>query len=408
MQHHNHTKFICKYIFTVVFCDWICEAGAWIHQRVDTGITDCDSKLRLNGNQQGRTEIANPRRQYCWDRLLTNEPAAQILPGFCKRKVIMGKNPDTEETEEFLCRVAWLYFVNGLTQSEIAGQLQITRLRVNKAISAARQLGIARVEIDSPFSAALDLQERLIERYGLRAAHVAIAGRADYSPHLAVGAALAFFLDDGLNRALWKSIGVSWGRTLETALQRMKAHQLPDIDIVSMIGGTVKGASFNAFGVAAGFAQKLGSQYSLFAAPIYFDSGGGAADLLASPLFQQQLEKARTVDIAILVAGDLSDRSFMVRDGLPLDVSASELSRAGAVGDLLGRFLDDTGKPIAHPLNERAIGISLDDLPSLEHVALAAAGPHKVAVIRAALAARYVHTLITDDVTAELLLKDPA
>lgn len=320
----------------------------------------------------------------------------------------MGRNSETDETEEFLCRIAWLYFVNGLTQSEIAAQLQITRLRVNRAIASARQLGIARVEIASPFAAALSLQQRLAERFGLRAAHVAIAGREDYDPHLSVGAALAFFLDDGLERQLWKSVGVSWGLTLEMALQRMKSRRLPDMEIVSMIGGTAKGASFNAFGVAAGFAQKLGAQYSLFAAPIYFDSGETAAELMASPLFQQQLQRSRSVDIAILVAGDLSDRSFLVRDGLPSDVSLADLESAGAVGDILGRFLDASGNPIDHPINGRAIGIALEDLPDIGHVALAAAGPHKVKVIRAALTAGRIHTLITDDVTAELLLDTPS
>ena len=320
----------------------------------------------------------------------------------------MGRSIEMDETEEFLCRIAWLYFVNGLKQSEIAAQLKITRLRVNKAIASARQLGIARVEIASPFAAALSLQERLIDLFGLRSAHVAIAGRGDYDPHLSVGAALAFFMDDGLERHLWRSVGVSWGLTLEIALERMKSRRLPDMEIVSMIGGTAKGASFNAFGVAAGFAHKLGAQYSLFAAPIYFDSSETAFDLMASPLFQKQLERSHSVDIAILVAGDMSDRSFLVRDGLPADISLADLERAGAVGDILGRFLDASGSPIDHPINNRAIGIALDDLPKIGHVALAAAGPHKAKIIYAALAARRIHTLITDEVTAELLLEAPS
>ena len=37
---------------------------------------------------------------------------------------------------------------------------------------------------------------------------------------------------------------------------------------------------------------------------------------------------------------------------------------------------------------------------------LAAAGPHKVQIIKAAIKRDLVNTLVTDDVTAELLLED--
>lgn len=318
----------------------------------------------------------------------------------------VNASKELHETNEFLSRVAWLYYENAMTQSEVADHLRVTRLRVNRAIASARERGLVRIDIASPFAAAQDLQSELVQQFGLSAAYVGLASRTNYDPHHAVGAALAFHLDNALDQGAIGSIGVSWGRTLETAIRRLRKRALPDLEIVSMIGGTARGASFNAFGVAAGFAQKLGAQYSLFAAPIYCDSAEIAASLLASPLFVGQVARTRAVDLAVLVAGDLSERSFMIRDGVPADVAVSELEAAGAVGDVLGRFVDAEGRPIDHELNDRAIGLSLSDLKRLSNVALAAAGPHKAAIIRAALRAGYAQTLITDDLTAETLLAE--
>ena len=92
--------------------------------------------------------------------------------------------PGGDDTDEFLTRLAWLYFVGGLTQAEVAAQLGITRLRVNRGLAAARARGLARVELDSPFAAALDLQAQLVARFGLRDALIGIATPAAGMPML--------------------------------------------------------------------------------------------------------------------------------------------------------------------------------------------------------------------------------
>jgi DNA-binding transcriptional regulator LsrR (DeoR family) len=71
---------------------------------------------------------------------------------------------------------------------------------------------------------------------------------------------------------------------------------------------------------------------------------------------------------------------------------------------VLGRFLDADGNLVPHPLNQRTVGVDLDALQSIPERILAAAGPHKVGIIRAAARRGIVDTLVTDDMTAELLI----
>jgi DNA-binding transcriptional regulator LsrR (DeoR family) len=322
----------------------------------------------------------------------------------------MGREPQ-DESDAFAAEICWHYYINGMTQTEIARQLDATRLRVNQEIQRAKSLGMVRVQIDSPFIARFELQEAVRQTLGIGRVLAAPSRRDRYDYHSGVGAALASFLTDNLRSKRWRSIGVSWGLTLEQAIRRLPSQSHPDLEIVTMMGGTLKGASFNSFGIASGFASALGAKYSLLAAPVFLSEGVERSAFLAQEVFAEHFAKFETLDAAILTASDVSARSFLVANGLPKDVTATDLVAAGAIGDVLGRFLDRAGNTVAPPLDQRTIGVELDVLKRVPEKILAAAGPHKVEIIKTASAKGLVDTLVTDDVTAELILsggKQPA
>jgi DNA-binding transcriptional regulator LsrR (DeoR family) len=87
-------------------------------------------------------------------------------------------------------------------------------------------------------------------------------------------------------------------------------------------------------------------------------------------------------------------------------ITASELAeveRAGAVGEMLGHFVDARGRPVAAPVNERALGLRIEDLRGKEVVAIAG-GQGKARAIDAVLHAGVATGLITDEATAERLV----
>jgi DNA-binding transcriptional regulator LsrR (DeoR family) len=317
----------------------------------------------------------------------------------------MGREPQ-DEGDAFAAEVCWHYFINGMTEAEIAKQLDATRLRVNQEIQRAKLLGMVRVQIDSPFIARFELQEAVRRKLGIGRVLAAPARRGRYDYHSGVGAALASFLTDNLRTKRWRSIGVSWGLTLEQAIRRLPSQSHPDLEVVTMMGGTLKGASFNSFGIASGFASALGAKYSLLAAPVFLSEGVERSAFLAQELFVEHFAKFESLDAAVLTASDVSPRSFLVANGLPKDVTAKDLLAAGAIGDVLGRFLSKAGVAVMPALDRRTVGVELDVLKSVPEKILAAAGPHKVEIIQTASAQGLVDTLVTDDVTAELILSD--
>ncbi|TGD53734.1 transcriptional regulator LsrR, partial [Salmonella enterica subsp. enterica serovar Poona] len=51
--------------------------------------------------------------------------------------------------EEQVARIAWFYYHDGLTQSEISERLGLTRLKVSRLLEKGRQCGIIRGQIHS-------------------------------------------------------------------------------------------------------------------------------------------------------------------------------------------------------------------------------------------------------------------
>ena len=316
----------------------------------------------------------------------------------------MGRE-QIEDSDAFVTEVCWHYYVNEMTQAEVARYMGVTRLRVNQAIQKAKSLGFVKIWIESPFSQRVELQEQLKEALGLQRVVVGPANEADYDYHKTVGAALASLLAERLATGGWTSLGVSWGLTLDSAIRRLTRQSHPDLEVVSILGGTAKGSTLNSFGVASGFANVLGANFSVLTAPIYLSEGIDRNLFLSQNALQEHFEKFKSLDAVLLTCSNVSQRSFLVEHGLPRELTPEALIEAGAIGDVLGRFLDRDGCSVSDQVDNRAIGMPLDQVLAVPEKIMAAAGPHKVEIINAACKRGLVDTLVTDDVTARLLLE---
>lgn len=309
-----------------------------------------------------------------------------------------------EDSEAFITEVCWHYYVNEMTQAEIAGVMNVTRLRVNQAIQRAKSMGIVKVSIESPFAMRIETQEKLSAALGIERAIVSPADTSEYDYHRSVGAALAALLAERLRVADWRSFGVSWGLTLDSAIRKMPRQSHPNLEVVSILGGTAQGSTFNSFGIASGFADALGAHYSILTAPIYLSEGIDRDLFLSQYALSEHFKKFENLDAVLLTCSNVSHKSFLVSHGLPKEMSPESLTEAGAIGDVLGQFLDKDGNSVSRGVDERTIGMPLDQVKDVPEKIMAAAGPHKVDIIRAACLRGLVDTLVTDDVTAELLL----
>lgn len=318
----------------------------------------------------------------------------------------MPRQPKTafiDSDEQLLVRLAWACEIEGLTQAQAAEKFGVTRLRVNRALGEARARGIVRVSINSVLGPCVELESALVDRFGLASATVAPAARTDAELHTIIGAALGQFLTRFLSDPAVRLFGMSWGNTLNMATRFMEPLNRPDLEITSVMGGLTKGSDLNGYEITTRLADLCNAEHSYFTAPIYARTRESRDILQAQQEFQGSIAKIRSADGIALAAGDMTS-SLLLADGLPDDVTRDELLAAGAVGDIMGYFLDADGNLIGHSINDRVLGIDIADLNDLPNVIVAAGGKTKTAILGALLKRGPVDHMITDEHTARALL----
>jgi lsr operon transcriptional repressor len=320
----------------------------------------------------------------------------------------MKVNGEARDEERFQVKVAWMYHVEGLTQGVIAEHLGVTRLRVNRALGQARRNGIVRVHISSDYGPCMELEAEFRQRYGLDEVLIVPQPADDSQSQAIVGAELGRYLSLLLAKPEIKLFGISWGSAIDHATRSVIPCERRDLEIVSIMGGVPKGSSVSSFSITTRLAEQFQSDRTYFTAPLYASTEQSRDTILIQDVFQEVLGKLRKADAMAMAVGDASERSLLTREGLPKDITKESLLAAGAVGDLLGYFINKDGELIDHPINRRVIGLNPLQLREMPNVILASGGQYKVPIISAVLKMRIFNILITDEGTARSVLERDA
>jgi DNA-binding transcriptional regulator LsrR (DeoR family) len=297
-------------------------------------------------------------------------------------------------------RAAWLYFMEGLTQAEIARRLGTTRLRINRILVDARRNGLVGITLNAELASCVALEQQMIRDFKLKAAVVVPTPEDEEQIPVILGRAAADFVSRYLENHHVRGLGIGWGRTLREMIRHMRAGRYPELWVNSMMGGLTHGLEFNTFDIASELAGRLHSQCQYLVAPIYAGSPKSRDTIMAQDVFREALRRIETNDLAVLSIGDVTRRSMLIRYALPDDVGIKELRAAGAVCDIIAQFIDERGRPIDHELNRRAIALPLRDLARIPTVVFAAGGRHKIHAIAAALRAGFGSVFVCDEATA--------
>ena len=309
---------------------------------------------------------------------------------------------ETVASPDLRVRAAWLYYVEDMTQEQIARFMNISRAKVIRLLASARDNGIVRIRIEDRASEQIALERNLVAAFGLADAIVVPAPAAATAITTVVGHAAGTYLTDQMKDGM--SLGVGWGATLHMSLKALGGQPCERLSVVSLLGGMTHSRAVNPSAVARRIADAFGADCYQLTAPVMVADETVRAALWSEPGLRELLERARRVDLALVSVGDVSEEATLFREGiLPLSALAS-LQAAGAVGDVLCHFIDAEGNVVNHPVNRRVVSVDLEDLRRVPRVVVAAGGRRKVAAIRAALKATGAGVLITEESAARGLL----
>ena len=319
----------------------------------------------------------------------------------------MAIHPSNEELR-LLVKVSRFYYEDGLNQDAITARLGLSRSKVSRLMAQAREAGVVQINVVAPDDQNHELERQLEERFGLQEDLVVEAQPGDSQSQVsrAVGSAAAGYLLRAMSPR--STIGMCWGDTLRHMAAALPPQRYPNAQVVQIIGGLGQpDAEVHATELCRSVSRSLGCRLTLLPVPGIVADQRTREALLSDVHVQRAVDAFDDLDIAFVGIGAPTIGSVTMRDGSIITRAELDgLLRKGAVGDIALRYYDANGECIESEINERIIGMTLEQIKQVPRIVGVSGGPDKPAAIRAALQGGLINVLITDSATAGKLLAD--
>lgn len=305
-----------------------------------------------------------------------------------------------------IARVAQMYHVEHLRQADIARTLRLSQATVSRMLKRAEQEQIVRTTVIPPPGTFAELEAALRDRYALAEAIVVdVSEDRDTAIIDRIGEAAAHLLEVTLQPD--EIIGVSsWSQSILRMVDNIHPVRTTRAKSVVQILGGMGDASVQAQAtqLTGRLARLTGAEPRLLLVQGVTASSEARRVMLDDPVVRQTMDLFGRVTLAIVGIGAVEPSDLLARSG---NVFSSQelglLHQAGAVGEISFRFYDIDGQPVITPLNDRVIGITLDELHRADRVMAIAGGEAKTAAIAGALRLGVINVLVTDRFTAARL-----
>lgn len=316
----------------------------------------------------------------------------------------LQRSGDENGKLEDAARAGWLYYIAGNTQDQIATKLGVSRPAAQRLVSLAISERLIRFELDHPIARCLSLADALEKAYGLRLVEVVPTDPGAPDGVVGVGRAAADHLERQLRPASSVTIGIGTGRTLKAAVDQMPMLDCPQHKIVSMTGNIAPDGAAAYFSVIFNVAEKTKARCYPFPVPVIASSDEERETLSRQPLIASNMRLIEAAETVFVGVGGLGGDAPLLLDGFLAESELAALRRAGAIGEITGWTFDRGGNFIEGLTNGRVMSAPLPDLTRKLCVAVAV-GRSKVEAVRAAITRPLVNGLVTDEATAEALLR---
>lgn len=302
-------------------------------------------------------------------------------------------------------KAAWLYFIGGRTQDEIAKQLDLSRQAVQRLVSFAVSGKLIKFRLDHPIASCMAIAARIADRFELEFCDVTPTDTMSRESTAGIAVATALRMNRLLAAKAPTVIGVGTGRTLRAAVDELDALHRPQHKIVSLVGNMAADGHASPYEVAMRLADKIGAQRYPMPAPVVTETIEDREALQSQRPFALLRELRAQARASFVGIGEIAWQSPLHKDGFVSDAEISSLIEEGAVGEIIGWPFDDRGAQVSTPIHERVASLELETPPQRLTVVVGC-GPHKVLPLKAALTGRLVSAIITDEATATELMAE--
>lgn len=301
-------------------------------------------------------------------------------------------------------RAAWLYYIEELTQGEVARELGVSRSTVVRLLRRAKETGLVRITLDVPRDV-FEIERELERLYGLRRVRLVPDAGDEETLKRWLGHVGSEVLVEMVQPG--STVAVGWGTTLREITASLSGEMaIEGVKVVPLVGGLHRASSgTNSYWVAEQLGRYFHAPAEALYAPLFVEDRSTAEALTKDPDIRNTVEMVRQASLVLYSVGTLADDSTIVKLEYLSDEQRDFLRERGAAGDIVCRWIDASGNPIELPSTINPVGISLEDLRNIPERLIVGGGESKREALLGALRGGYATTLVTDDSTASYLLE---
>lgn len=310
------------------------------------------------------------------------------------------------ESIRIINTILTLYYMEEMTQTEIAQRLGFSTAKVNRLLVQAREQGYVNITIRTPFQQLFELEERLKAVFGLQDAMVIPSvAETSSSPLNALGSIAGEFLLDHLRDG--DVLGIGGGTAISAIVQAMAPARSYQVEIVPLLGAVQGEITHDVNYLATHMAEQLGAKAYQLHAPAFVDTREQCETLRSMGPVKEILDIARRANIALVGVGtvDAEVSRFVQFTALSAEEMQNIAKECGGVGDINAFIYDIEGQPCAQDYADRVVGLTLAELKSIPYRIGVAGTAAKALPLYGALRGGYLHALITDETAARGILE---
>ncbi len=310
-----------------------------------------------------------------------------------------------QKDRNFLIELAKKYYLEGLSQQEIARFYNISRPSVSNILKQCKEEKIVEIRIqESESSLVSALAERLKKDYSLYSVVVVPTEDDRRATLSSLGRAAARLVESKLKDR--QKIGISWGSTLYQLVDSLSVQSVVDVEVIQLAGSLgMTNPSYDGYELTRRLSQKLNGTCRLMQAPVIVKNLKLKKLLLQEPLILETMNRMKVIDLALVgISSDLPEYSSMVRAGFLSEDEAQNLLSRGAIGHVCALHYDKSGSILDISENARVVGIDDNTLKEIPEVIGVACGTEKADAILAALKGGLVDSIVTDEDAALRML----
>lgn len=304
---------------------------------------------------------------------------------------------------DLAAHAAWLYYIAGNTQEEIAAKLSVSRQAAQRLVALAVSEKLIKFRLDHPLSECIALAEALRDRFGLDLCEVVPSPAPNSNLVNGLGVCAATHLENYLTARTPMILGFSSGRTLRAMVEQIPSMEQPQHKIVSIIGNLSHYGRAGGHEVVMHLSDRVGSQAYPVPTPVVATSVEERELLQTQRSFIAVKTLAEQAKVTFVGISHIAWNSPLHEEGFINDAEVAELIELGATGEIAGWAFDAQGTLLQAGTNTRVAGVPLEQ-PVRRLVIGVAGGPKKAEAILATLRGQLISGLITDEAVAQAIL----